>query len=70
MKRNGNISETVIADIRVEQSNLMNMVIFPKNKDGEMKSGCTFKNEKIAHCWDEWQICSYENCPFIKEGNR
>lgn len=43
---------------------------YSKSKDGEKKCGCTFKNEKTAHCWDEWQICSYENCPFIKEGNR
>lgn len=36
------------------------------NKDDSFKKGCTFKDENTAHCWDDWQVCSYDNCPLIK----
>lgn len=28
--------------------------------------GCTFKDEKPAECWDDWQKCNEQNCPFLK----
>ena len=36
------------------------------NKDDSFKKGCAFKDENTAHCWDDWQVCNYENCPLIK----
>lgn len=28
--------------------------------------GCTFKDEKTATYWDDWQKCNEQNCPFMK----
>ena len=32
----------------------------------EYVKGCTFKNEKNATCWADWQECSRANCPYLK----
>lgn len=29
-------------------------------------AGCSFKDEKSASCWEDWQPCTLENCPFFK----
>ena len=34
--------------------------------DEEASRGCTFKDEKTATCWDDWQKCNEQNCPFMK----
>lgn len=34
--------------------------------DEEPSRGCTFKDEKTATCWDDWQKCNEQNCPFMK----
>ena len=35
--------------------------------DDEFASdGCTFKDEKPATCWDDWQKCNEQNCPFME----
>lgn len=36
--------------------------------DEEASRGCTFKGERSATCWDDWQKCSEQNCPFLKRG--
>lgn len=36
--------------------------------DEEASRGCTFKDEKPATCWSDWQKCNRENCPFLKRG--
>lgn len=36
--------------------------------DEEPSRGCTFKDEKSASCWDDWQKCNRANCPFLKGG--
>ena len=28
--------------------------------------GCTFKDEQSATCWNDWQKCNEQNCPFMK----
>ena len=35
--------------------------------DEEASRGCTFKDEKPATCWDDWQKCNEQNCPFMKK---
>ena len=35
--------------------------------DDEPSRGCTFKNEKTATCWADWQKCNRDNCPFMKK---
>lgn len=35
--------------------------------DEEASLGCTFKDEKSATCWDDWQKCNEPNCPFMKK---
>lgn len=35
--------------------------------DEEPSAGCTFKDKKVASCWDDWQKCNEQNCPFMKE---
>ena len=38
-----------------------------KFDDDEFASdACCFKDEKTATCWDEWQRCNEQNCPFLK----
>lgn len=32
----------------------------------EAVPACSFKNEKPATCWDDWQKCNEQNCPFMK----
>ena len=32
----------------------------------EASRGCTYKDEKNATCWADWQKCNEENCPFMK----
>ena len=34
--------------------------------DEEASRGCTYKDEKDATCWADWQKCTRENCPFMK----
>ncbi len=34
--------------------------------DEEASRGCTYKDEKDATCWADWQKCNEENCPFMK----
>lgn len=34
--------------------------------DEHFSQGCTFKNEQSANCWDDWQKCNEQNCPFMK----
>lgn len=36
--------------------------------DEEASRGCTFKDERPATCWDDWQKCNEQNCPFLKKG--
>lgn len=35
--------------------------------DEEASPGCTFKDEKSATCWDDWQKCNEQNCPFMRK---
>ena len=35
--------------------------------DEEASRGCTFKDERSATCWDDWQKCNEQNCPFMKK---
>jgi len=35
--------------------------------DEEVSLGCTFKDERSATCWDDWQKCNEQNCPFMKK---
>ena len=35
-------------------------------EDEEPAAGCTYKDEKSASCWKDWQKCTIENCPFFK----
>ena len=38
-----------------------------KFDDDEFASdACCFKDEKAATCWDEWQRCNEQNCPYMK----
>lgn len=35
---------------------------------GAIKDGvkmCSFKNGKVANCWDDWQECKEKNCCLI-----
>ena len=41
-----------------------------QDKDGKKQKACCYKNEKNARCWDDWQRCTYDNCPFLKGGRR
>jgi len=34
--------------------------------DEEASRGCAYKNEVSASCWDDWQKCNEENCPFFQ----
>ena len=29
---------------------------------------CCYKGGKSAECWSDWQPCTKENCPALKEG--
>lgn len=34
--------------------------------DEEASPGCTYKDEISATCWDDWQKCNEQNCPFME----
>ena len=36
-------------------------------KDGAVLA-CAYKYGKPAQSWDDWQPCTKENCPALKEG--
>jgi len=38
-------------------------------KDQPAVAACSFKNERPAKSWDDWQPCSEENCPFMRQIN-
>lgn len=35
-------------------------------KDEPSVKACCYKNEQRAKTWDDWQKCTYDNCPFMK----
>ena len=37
------------------------------NKDFEVVKGCCFTNKNIKEPWDNWQPCTFDNCPLRKE---
>lgn len=40
---------------------------FPRDdENAKTVLACGYKNEKRAKCWDDWQPCTEENCPFLK----
>ena len=36
------------------------------HKDGIGHKACCFTPKNIKEPWDNWQRCTYENCPFLK----
>ena len=37
-------------------------------EEGKTYPACCYKNEHPARSWEDWQKCSYENCPFFNFG--
>ena len=37
--------------------------------DEYASAACNFKDGKAAQCWDDWQKCTEDNCPFRKQGS-
>lgn len=37
-----------------------------KIKEGELQKACCFRDKSIKEPFDNWQRCTYDNCPFIK----
>ena len=44
------------------------MAIIKFNKEDGAVPACCFKNETPAQSWEDWQPCTKENCPALKEG--
>ena len=38
-------------------------------KDGTAHKACCFTPKNINEPWDNWQRCTYANCPFLKGDN-
>ena len=41
---------------------------FEKGKGAVL--ACCYKNGRPAQGWDDWQPCTKENCPALKEGGK
>ena len=41
--------------------------VFAEGEEQEPVRGCTYKNEVNASCWEDWQPCTLENCPFFQK---
>lgn len=40
---------------------------FPRDdKNAKTVLACSFKYQRRAKCWDDWQPCTEANCPFLK----
>ena len=39
-------------------------------KDEPAVEACSFKNERPAESWDDWQKCNEANCPFMRKIRR
>lgn len=74
--RQMNIDEwLVINNIKTKQIDFETFRDYCKHQSGSIKfgddeeasRGCTFKDEKPATCWDDWQKCNEQNCPFMKK---
>ena len=39
-------------------------------KDGTAHKACCFTPKYINEPWDNWQRCTYDNCPFLKGERR
>ena len=37
-------------------------------EEGKSYPACSYKNEQDAKCWDDWQKCNEQNCPFFNFG--
>ena len=37
------------------------------HEDGTAHKACCFTPKNIKEPWDNWQRCTYENCPFLKK---
>ena len=37
------------------------------HEDGTAHKACCFTPNNIKEPWDNWQRCTYENCPFLKK---
>lgn len=36
-------------------------------EDQPRVAACSFKNERPAQSWDDWQPCNEDNCPFMRQ---
>lgn len=40
------------------------------DKDGKKQKACCFRDKHINEPFDNWQRCTYDNCPFLKGGRK
>lgn len=63
----GKTSETTIAK---KQGAILKFDEMGKidRKDGTAHKACCFRDKHINEPFDNWQRCTYNNCPFLKGG--